>query len=228
MQLRLATLLTSEDHVACKGWEGATRPRCPWHPRGSCGFKRHGTYARVHPVGARVARFYCPGTGRTLSLLPDCFAARRTGSLDALEAEVLGIERAASLSAAAAVRRPDIELPGALRWLGRARADVHSALGIVRALLPDRFEDVAPRIAGFAVALGLEHGPDDGPDAVPGVLRTLRGVAAAHLAALPAPLGFTPSRSSAGRPVRGRQHRAGRDPPPDDDEARALPPPRKA
>ena len=196
MQLRLATLLTGEDHVARKGWEGATAPRCPWHPRGGCGFKRHGTYARVRPAGARVARFYCPGTGSTVSLLPDCFAARRSGTLDELEAEVLGVERAASLAAAAAVRRPDSELPGALRWLGRTRSDVHAALGIVRALLPEHFEALAPSLTAFAAALEL----DVDPGTVPGVLRTLRGVAAAHLAALPAPLGFrSPSRPSSGR-----------------------------
>ena len=116
---------------------------------------------------------------------------------------MLAVERAASLAAAAAVRRPDSELPGALRWLGRARSDVHAALSIVRALLPERFEAVAPSLTAFAAALGLAHDVEHGPGdagAAPGVLRTLRGVAAAHLAALPAPLGFrSPSRPSSGR-----------------------------
>ena len=102
-----------------------------------------------------------------MSLLPDCFAARRSGTLDELEAEVLAVERAASLAAAAAVRRPDSELPGALRWLGRARSDVHAALSIVRALLPERFEAAAPSLTAFAAALGL----DVDAGAAPGVLR---------------------------------------------------------
>jgi hypothetical protein len=64
-----------------QGWLSATLPRCPLHPQGGCGFARHGTYERVSPPGTRVARWYCPEGHCTFSLLPDCLAARLSGTL---------------------------------------------------------------------------------------------------------------------------------------------------
>ena len=91
------------------------------HPQGGCGFTRHGTYERVNPPGTRIARWYCRQGHCTFSLLPDCLAARGSGTLIEFEAVVNDTEAARSLEAAAAACRPDIELPGVLRWLRRRR-----------------------------------------------------------------------------------------------------------
>ena len=64
------------------------------------GLARHGTYARKTPRGTQIARWYCPESHTTFSLLPDCLAARLPGELDTLEAVVAHAERAASVSAA--------------------------------------------------------------------------------------------------------------------------------
>lgn len=195
----------------------ATPAGCPWHPEGGCGFKRHGTYARVWPRGCLIARYYCPSTGRTVSLLPDCLAAWRTGSLERVEREVLGIERAGSLAAAAAGQRPEIELPGALRWLARARWHVSAGLAAVRILVPERFEHVPLSIEGFAAALGL-------PPTEAAVLRTLRGVVPGELGSVPAPLGFDPRRARVQRTGSQGQQEAGADAAPGHREARTLTP----
>jgi len=217
VQMRWSTPLTGEDYVALEGWSAATPAGCPWHPEGGCGFKRHGTYSRVWPRGCLVARYYCPLARHTVSLLPDCLAARRTGSLERVEREALDIERAASLAAAAAEQRPEIDLPGALRWLARARRHVHAGLAAVRVLLPERFAHEPLTIEGFATALGL---PADDLR----VLRTLRGIVLERLGSVPAPLGFDPGRASAERRRRARQQNVGADPPPERGEARALTP----
>ena len=80
---------TSEDYVSAEAWREATLSRCPLHPQGGCSFRRHGTYERVHPPGARIARWYCPQGHRTFSLLPDCLAARLPDTLGELEAAVV-------------------------------------------------------------------------------------------------------------------------------------------
>ena len=51
--------------------------------------------------GTRIARWYCPESHTTISLLPDCLAARLPGELDELEAVVAHAEQATSLGAAA-------------------------------------------------------------------------------------------------------------------------------
>ena len=128
MQLRFATGLTSEDYVTRQAWQDASLERCPLHPRGGCGFSRHGTYERVHPPGTRIARWYCRQGQQTFSLLPDCLAARWPGTLVEFEAAVNDTEAARSLEAAAAAYRPEIELPGVLRWLRRRRRTVTALL----------------------------------------------------------------------------------------------------
>ena len=103
MQLRHPTQLTGEQYVAARAWRDAELERCPNHPHGGCSFARHGTYTRKTPREMRVARWYCPQSRTTFSLLPDCLAARLPGTLDALEAVVAHAERARSLTAAARV-----------------------------------------------------------------------------------------------------------------------------
>lgn len=202
VQIRLATSLTGEDYVTGKLWTQATIASCPWHADGRCGFCRHGTYERVTPAGCRVARWYCPVIGRTVSALPDCLAAHRSGTLTELEVRLLAVEQAGSLAAAAVTMRTEIELPGALRYLSRLRRDIRGALAIVRGLHPERFAGVAPTLTAFAVLLGVS-----------GVLMHLRSECTQHLPHLPVPLGFDPRRNRWERRADGSQHRSGRDPP---------------
>ena len=139
VQLRLRTGLTGEQYVTAQGWRDATLVRCPHHPSGGCSLARHGTYARKTPPGTRIARWYCPESHTTFSLLPDCLAARLPGTLADLKAAVAVAEQAPSLAAAAdAVRRDAVHLPGAVRWLRRRVRAVHRALTAVRGLLPER------------------------------------------------------------------------------------------
>ena len=202
MQLRLITALTDEDYVTYSGWEKASLPRCPLHPRGGCGFARHGTYRRLTPLGTRIARWYCPTAHTTFSLLPDCLAARLPGSLKAIEEVVAAVERAPSLAAVANRLRLDIELPGALRWLRRRIQAVHSALALIRGLLPEPFAGCPPTVQAFRQRLCSQS-----------VLVRLREIADAHLPHLPPPLGFRPPGKPAGEPHPARQQSTGADPP---------------
>jgi hypothetical protein len=203
VQLRFATGLTSTQYVKQQAWRDATLERCPLHPQGRCSFARHGTYGRVDPPGSRIARWYCPESHCTFSLLPDCFAARLSGTLLEVEAVVRAAEQAPSREAAADGLRLDIELPGALRWMRRRLQGVHLALHLLRGLMPEPFASTAPTLFGFAACLGVEA-----------VLLALRAVAGAHLHVLPPPLGLRPPPSRSADPQTPIQHRAGPDPPP--------------
>ena len=139
VQLRFACELTGAEYVSQGAWQKASLPRCPLHPNGGCGFTRHGTYARVTPPGTQIARWYCRTGHCTFSLLPDCLAARLPGTLAEVEAVVRAVEQAPSLEAACRNLRPDIELPGVLRWARRRVQAVHAALQALKGLLPDRF-----------------------------------------------------------------------------------------
>ena len=106
VQLRFQSGHTGEQYVRAEAWRDARLARCPNHPHGGCSLARHGTYERKTPRGVRVARWYCPESHTTFSLLPDCLAARLPGTLADLEAAVAVAEQAPSLAAAAdAVRR---------------------------------------------------------------------------------------------------------------------------
>jgi hypothetical protein len=202
VQLRFECALTGADYVTQQGWLSATLPRCPLHPDGRCGFARHGTYERVSPPGTRVARWYCPEGHRTFSLLPDCLAARLSGTLSEVEAVVRAAEQAPSLEELCAHERLDIELPGALRWVRRRVQDVHGALHRIKGLSAETFVRVAPTVTAFGAQLQVAD-----------VLVALRGIAAAWLGELPKPLGFAPRRSRDRGALPCAQHRAGPDPP---------------
>ena len=204
MQLRFETGLTGEQYVTARAWREAILEQCPKHPHGGCSLARHGTYERKTPQGVRVARWYCPESHTTFSLLPDCLAARLPGTLDRLEAVVVAAEGARSLEAAAnEVRRDAIELPGAMRWVRRRVRLVHNALARVIGLIPDRLASCAATMGAVRERLGCDS-----------ALMALRGLVAEQLQMLPAPLGFQPH----GIGVTGRkpafQHRMGPDPPP--------------
>lgn len=164
---------------------------------------RHGTYERKTPPGTRIARWYCPESHTTFSLLPDCLAARLPGSLSELEDVVCVAERAMSLEAAAdQVRRDHIALPGAMRWLRRRIQHVQRCLLLVIGLLPERFSGCTAHIDSFRERLGHEA-----------VLMALRALVDAQLPALPMPLGFSPHRSRRGDLSSSHQHQVGPDPP---------------
>jgi hypothetical protein len=181
VQLRFACELTGEEYVSQGAWQKASLPRCPLHPKGGCGFARHGTYARVTPPGTQIARWYCPTGHRTFSLLPDCLAARLKGTLAEVEAVVRAAEQAPSLEAACRKLHPAIELPGVLRWARRRVQAVQAALQALKGLLPDRFPCPAT-LAAFAVCLGVAQ-----------VLVAMRPIGEPFLANLSTPLGFHPT-----------------------------------
>ena len=162
---------------------------------------RHGTYRRVSPPGTRIARWYCPTGHRTFSLLPDCLAARLSGTLSEVEAVVRAVEQAPSLEAACRGLRPAIELPGVLRWVRRRVQAVHAALQALKGLLPERFPCV-PTLAAFAVCLGVTE-----------ALLALRPIGEPFLQNLSSPLGLRPRRTPGSGRGRARQHGAGPDPP---------------
>jgi len=202
MQLRFSTRLTSEEYVKQEAWQQAYLEHCPLHPNGECSMARHGTYGRVKPHGARVARWYCPESHRTFSLLPDCLASRLSGSLGEIEAVVIQVEQADSVATAAEQLRPDIELPGVMRWIRRRVKGVKDSLAIIKELNPEHFADCQPTITAFS-----QHIKDND------VLSALRGIAASHLAILPPPLGFKPSPLIGGEHKLRYQQQMGPDPP---------------
>lgn len=203
VQLRFATGLTSESYVSRQAWREASLPCCPLHPGGGCGWARHGTYVRVQPAGARVPRWYCRAGHRTFSLLPDCLAARLPGTLAEVERVVATVEQAKSLEAAADELRPDIDLPGAVRWVRRRVKAIHGALTTLLGLLPERFLGCLPRVLSLRESLALAH-----------PLPVLREIAAPFLPGLAPPLGLRPPPAGGGERRRSSQQQPGPDPPP--------------
>ena len=201
LQLPFPTGLTGDQYVAARAWRNAKLERCPKHPRGGCGFARHGTYSRKTPRGVRVARWYCPQSRITFSLLPDCLAARLPGTLDALEAVVVHGENAPSLVAAADhLRSGTTNLPGAMRWIRRRERLVHRSLTMAAELRPIPF---APGILGLGAL--RRHLDTD---------RALVAVRRRVAPELPAPLGFRFPADGAADRIAVFQHEMGTDPPP--------------
>ena len=122
--------------------------------------------------------------------------------MEEVEAAVVAVEQARSVEAAADRLRPDIDLPGALRWTRHRLGPVHRALRLLIALLPERLLGCPPTVQGFRARLGTEA-----------VLMRLRAMAALHLPGLPPPLGFRPPARGGGEPKIPRQHSMGPDPP---------------
>jgi len=203
VQLRYQSGHTSEAYVTQQAWLSASLSCCPLHLKGGCGFTRHGSYARVDPLGTRVARWYCAQGHCTFSLLPDHLAARFPGTLTDIETVVAAVERAPSVEEAANALRPDdVSLATALRWVRRRVRLVHTVLTVVVSLFPDLCLGCSPTVQSLRTRLGCEP-----------VLIELRHLACVHLQALPRPLGFRPPGGpGGGRKTHFQQHR-GTDPP---------------
>jgi len=184
VQLRLATELSSDLYIATQGWLDASLSRCPLHPEGGCGFARHTAYSRS-PPGAKVACWYCRKGHRIFSLLPDCLPSRFGGTLPEVEQVVAQREHLGVEAAANQLRPPEetdaITLESAVRWVHRRTQLVHAGLRSIIGLLPEVLAGIEPSVT--AVRLHLNRLP---------VLGLVREIAAAHLHALPPPLGFGP------------------------------------
>lgn len=203
VQVRYACGLTGEEYVNQKAWCGANLPVCPLHPRGGCGYTRHGTYERLSPPGTLIARWYCRQAHTTISLLPDCLPARLSGTFVELEALLHQVEQASSLAAACADVRPEIELPGVLRWVRRRVQAVYLNLITLKGLMPAYFQTSEPTLRSFAHHLGIDP-----------VLPALRSIAAPWLHSLSPPLGLRPRSRPGGEADDLHQQSVGPDPPP--------------
>jgi len=202
VQLRFDTGLAGAEYVTRELWRSASLTRCPLHPRGGCGFARHGNYARKSPAGTLVARWYCRLGHCTFSLLPDHLAARFPGTLAEIEDVVLAAERAPSLEACAQALRPvSISLPAAVRWLRRRLALVRPLLPIVVTLLP-QLHGCAPKLSAVRERLR-----------VPVALTRLRAALAEQLGALATPLGLRYRRRDGDAAAKRLQQHVGPDPP---------------
>jgi hypothetical protein len=178
MQIRYPVEITLEEYIEQRSWEQAQLPCCPFHPAGECGLAKHGTYPRKVPQYCQVARWCCPEQKETISLLPDFFASRLPGTLNEVEQAVNIAESSASMEDAAEKSRPDILLPGGLRWLRRRIRYVREALTILAGLLAN---GCTPDLESFRKKYNTDQ-----------VLSTMRGVAEEHLQSLPRIIGFCP------------------------------------
>jgi hypothetical protein len=148
----------------------------------------------------RIARWYCRDAGMTFSALPDCMAARVVGSLDEVEQVAVAAE-SKGIEAAAQDLRPEIDLPGVMRWVRRRRDTVRAALLALITALPGRLGGVA-RVQAVRAVLETDR-----------ALVVLREIGADHLHALSYPLGFSRHRRLRAERDLVTQHETGPDPP---------------
>lgn len=183
MQILERKAVAADAYVAQRQWESTVLCSCPFHPEGGCGLERLGSYPRVQPAGARVARFWCPRERASVSVLPAFLAARLVGTLDEVEAVVDTVSASGSMAKAAeAVHPADAPRPlsyeAALASVRRRARAVRAALLAAITLLPAHFAGLVPTLTAFRERLGALR-----------VLVTLRTLAEPIIGALPAPLG---------------------------------------
>jgi hypothetical protein len=177
------TPIADDRYVPDRAWERAVLDECPFHPAGGCGLRHHGSYPRVHPASARVARFLCPVRGETISLLPSFLAARLPATLDEIEAVIDAVEASPSIAVAVETTRPAdagraVTSISAARWVRRRRRPILAALVALVTLVPELW-GCAPTLTAIRARLGQAR-----------VLVALRQLGHAHLRALSPPLGL--------------------------------------
>lgn len=151
----------------------------------------------------RIARYYCPESHTTYSLLPDCLSSHFRGDLADVEAVVARVEQSKSIEAAADfLRSVDISLPSAVRWIRRRLHPVRAALLAMFTLLPQIFAGCTPSVGEARRILCTTS-----------ALPVLRELSADRIAALPPPLGFGPRVKPRRRRRERRQQKVGADPP---------------
>lgn len=201
MQIPLHCISSAETYVTNREWRLVRLERCPLHPPGKCSFARHGTYPRAVPERTRIARWYCPEGHRTFSLLPDFLAARLPGLLSSIEQAVATAETSASQEVAAdELRRDDVTLPSAVRWLRRRVRQVHDGLKSVCDLSAQWPAAVNPTLSA------LRQLGDDHP-----LLRLRSMLPTEVLAQVCVPLGLCPHRSATCERNDADQHEVGPD-----------------
>jgi hypothetical protein len=204
--LRHETELTSEEYISRRAWLCASLSSCPKHPKGGCGLRPWGSYSRRCPAGLRIRRWYCPQAHITFSLMPDFAATRVSTELGDIEAVAFEVERSRkdgdSFELAARSVRPDIQPQGAMRWVRRRCRWVSAALAVLVGLAPELFAGCEPSLQSVRDAMRVDC-----------VLVRARQIAAAHLAHMPAPVGFAPLQVPHQRARKALQHKAGPDPP---------------
>ena len=149
-----------------------------------------------------MPRWYCPDGHKTFSLLADCLAAKLPGSLAEVEQAVDSVEQEPHLEAAADRIRPDILLPGGLRWIRRRKQLVVAAIAELVTLLPELFAGCELTLSAVRKRLDTDS-----------VLPALRALGEAHLSTLSPPIGFGP-RPWARASVDPKQHDLGPRAPP--------------
>jgi hypothetical protein len=112
------------------------------------------------------------------------------------------VEAAASVESAADKLRPEIELPGAIRWVRRRLRPVRAVLLALVTLVPELAGSCQPTLGAVGQQVGTP------------VLRQVRAKAEKHLEALAAPVGFGPRPRPGRRGRAPREHDLGPDPPP--------------
>ena len=150
VQLIHETDLSAEDYVSTQAWRDAKLERCPNTPTGVAGLPVTAPTGRKTPTGLRVARYDCPDTPMTFSLLPQFMAAGMAGTLHAVEDSAAAVESEDGLAAAAERVRPGRhgDPRAARRWIRRRALWVETCLGIVIGLFPDLFAGTPIRIDG--------------------------------------------------------------------------------
>lgn len=135
MQIPLHTPSSPEAYNCGQEWCQAHLPVCPLHATGGCSLCRHGSYSRITPPGMRIARWYCPESHGTFSLLPDFMPARFPGLLFRVEAAVAETMSARSMAATTdTLRGSEVTRSSALRWLRRRVQAVRAGFDILSQL----------------------------------------------------------------------------------------------
>jgi hypothetical protein len=178
MQIRYRVNVSASEYNDQKLCEKAELKQCPIHPEGGCGIRRHSTYTRKWPIKLKIPCWYCRKGHTLISLLPDFLASRLSGTLKDVEEVVLEAQKCPTLESAADKIRPDIELPGAVRWLRRRIKYVAKILTLSAGILPQfGFKSLKQLQKTFKVNVVLPH---------------LREILETHLHKLPHIIGLIP------------------------------------